>query len=65
MKMNITKNNDEEISIAFSAKYMMEALNALNTEEIELSFVGEVKPIVIKNTKDDGLLQLVVPIRTY
>ena len=65
MKMNITKNNDEEISIAFSAKFMMEALNALNTEEIEMSFVVEVKPIVIKNTKDDGLLQLVVPIRTY
>ena len=65
MKMNISKNNDEEITIAFSAKYMMEALNALNTDEIEMSFVGEVKPIVIKNTKDDGLLQLVVPIRTY
>ena len=65
MKMNITKDSKEEITIAFSAKYMMEALNALNTEEIEMSFVGEVKPIVIKNTKDDGLLQLVVPIRTY
>ena len=65
MKMNITKDNNEEITIAFSAKYMMEALNSLNTEEIEMSFVGEVKPIVIKNTKDDGLLQLVVPIRTY
>lgn len=65
MKMNISKNNEEDITIAFSAKYMMEALNALNTDEIEMSFVGEVKPIVIKNTKDDGLLQLVVPIRTY
>lgn len=65
MKMNITKNNNEDITIAFSAKYMMEALNALSTDEIEMSFVGEVKPIVIKNTKDDGLLQLVVPIRTY
>ena len=43
----------------------MDALNALSTEEVEMSFVGEVKPIVIKNTKDDGLLQLVVPIRTY
>ena len=65
MKMNITKNNSEDITIAFSAKYMMEALNALSTDEIEMSFVGEVKPIVIKNTQDDGLLQLVVPIRTY
>ena len=65
MKMSIEKDNDEEISIAFSAKYMMEALNALKTEEIEMSFVGEIKPIIIKNTEDDGLIQLVVPIRTY
>ena len=65
MKMNVKKNNDEDITIAFSAKYMMEALNALNTEEIEISFVGEVKPIVLNNSKKDGLIQLVVPIRTY
>jgi DNA polymerase-3 subunit beta len=65
MKMNIEKDNNEDITIAFSAKYMMEALNALNTETVEMSFVGEVKPITIKNTTDDGLIQLVVPIRTY
>ena len=65
MKMNIEKEGDEDITIAFSAKYMMEALNALSTDTVEMSFVGEVKPIVIKNNVDDGLLQLVVPIRTY
>lgn len=65
MKMNVEKDNNEDITIAFSAKYMMEALNALNTEYVEMSFVGEVKPITIKNTVDDGLIQLVVPIRTY
>ena len=65
MKMNIEKNNNEDITIAFSAKYMMEALNALNTENIEMSFVGEVKPITLKNTEEDGLIQLVVQIRTY
>ena len=65
MKMQVEKNNDENINIAFSAKYMMDALSALSTDKVELSFVGEIKPIVIKNTKDDGLIQLVVPIRTY
>ncbi len=65
MKMEVKKNNNEDITIAFSAKYMTEALNALRTEEVELSFVGEVKPITIKNTEEDGLIQLVVPIRTY
>ena len=64
-KMEVKKNNKEDINIAFSAKYMTEALNALKTDEVELSFVGEVKPITIKNTEDDGLIQLVVPIRTY
>lgn len=65
MKMQVVKNNNEDITIAFSARYMMEALNALNTEDIELSFVGEVKPITLRNTISDGLVQLVVPIRTY
>ncbi len=65
MKMSVEKEGDEDITIAFSAKYMMEALNALSTDVVEMSFVGEVKPIVIKNNVDDGLLQLVVPIRTY
>ena len=32
---------------------------------IYLAFIGEVKPITIKNTTEDGLIQLVVPIRTY
>ena len=65
MKMQIEKNNNEDITIAFSARYMMEALSALTTENIEMSFVGEVKPITLNNTIDDGLIQLVVPIRTY
>ena len=30
-KMNIEKNNDENIKISFSAKYMMEALKSFNT----------------------------------
>lgn len=65
MKMQIEKNNNEDITIAFSARYMMEALSALTTENIEMSFVGEVKPITLNNTIEDGLVQLVVPIRTY
>ena len=65
MKMLVEKDTDEEISIAFSARFMMEALNALKTDEIEMSFVGEIKPIVLRNTENDGLIQLVVPIRTY
>ena len=64
-KMNIIKDNDEEIKISFSAKYMMEALKSFQGTQIEMSFVGEVKPIIIKDTSDKDLIQLILPIRTY
>ncbi len=64
-KMNIVKNNDEEIKISFSAKYMMEALKSFSTETVDLHFVGEIKPILIKSQEDETLTQLVLPIRTY
>jgi DNA polymerase-3 subunit beta len=64
-KMIISKNNEEDIKISFSAKYMMEALKSFSTETVDLHFVGEIKPILIKSTEDESLTQLVLPIRTY
>ena len=64
-KMLISKNNDENIKISFSSKYMMEALKSFQTDDIELHFVGEIKPILIKSEEDETLTQLVLPIRTY
>ena len=64
-KMEIKKNNSEDIRISFSAKYMMEALKSFSTETVEIHFVGEVKPILVKSSEDETLTQLVLPIRTY
>lgn len=64
-KMNITKDNEEEIKISFSAKYMMDALRSFEGDTVELAFEGEVKPIIIKDVEDSNLTQLVLPIRTY
>ena len=64
-KMPITKNNNENIKISFSAKYMMEALKSFSTETVDIHFVGEIKPILIKSSEDESLTQLVLPIRTY
>ncbi|MDD5888203.1 MAG: DNA polymerase III subunit beta [bacterium] len=64
-KMKITKNNNENIKISFSAKYMMEALKSFSTETVDIHFVGEIKPILIKSSEDETLTQLVLPIRTY
>ncbi len=64
-KLEVSKNNDEEIKIAFSSKYMMEALKSLDCEDVELLFNGEIKPIIVKNPESDDLIQLILPIRTY
>ena len=64
-KMPIKKDNDKEIKISFSAKFMMEALKTFDGEEATINFVGEINPIIIKDDKEDNLIQLVLPIRTY
>ena len=64
-KMNIEKENEEDITISFSARYVMEALKVLEGESCEISFVGEVNPIIFKSTENEDLIQLVLPIRTY
>ena len=64
-KIEVEKNNNENIKIAFSSKYMMEAIKVLDCEKVELCFNGEIKPIIIKNPDDSNLIQLIVPIKTY
>ena len=44
---------------------MMDALRSFEDDEVTISFVGEVKPIILKSKNDEGLTQLVLPIRTY
>ena len=64
-KILIEKDSKENLKISFVAKYMMEALRSFDSEEVIISFVGEVKPIILKSEQDEGLTQLVLPIRTY
>lgn len=64
-KLNVENETNNNIKISFSAKYMMEALKSFSTETVDIHFVGEIKPILIKSSEDTTLTQLVLPIRTY
>ncbi len=64
-KMGIENSTNENLKISFVAKYMMDALKSFEDNKVEISFVGEVKPIILGSEKDEGLTQLVLPIRTY
>src|SRR5690554_827080 len=51
------------ISIAFSSKYLNEALKSFNSSEVTLNFAGEIKPFVVKGEQDPDLLHLILPVR--
>ncbi|WP_338471234.1 DNA polymerase III subunit beta [Niallia sp. XMNu-256] len=55
----------EELKISFSAKYMMDALKAIEGNEINILFTGAMRPFVIYPIHDDSTLQLILPVRTY
>jgi DNA polymerase III subunit beta len=55
----------EELKISFSAKYMMDALKALDGTDIKISFTGAMRPFLLRPLHNDSMLQLILPVRTY
>ncbi|RNB63804.1 DNA polymerase III subunit beta, partial [Brevibacillus invocatus] len=55
----------EELKISFNAKYMIDALRAIDSSEIKASFTGPMSPFVIRPTDHDWMLHLILPVRTY
>ncbi|WP_019413365.1 DNA polymerase III subunit beta [Paenisporosarcina sp. TG20] len=55
----------EELKISFSAKYMMDALKAVDGQDVMVQFTGAMRPFILKSVHDDSILQLILPVRTY
>lgn len=64
-KLKIETSKDANIDISFSSKYMLDALKTFKEEEIIILLNSEIKPIVLKSVKDESLIQLILPIKTY
>jgi DNA polymerase-3 subunit beta len=58
------KVSGKELTISFNARYMMEALRAVDSEEIRITFTGTMTPFVIQPADREDALHLIVPIRT-
>lgn len=55
--------SDGEFNIAFSSKYVIESLRVFESNDVTLYFTGVVKPFILKGELDEGMLQLVLPVR--
>ncbi len=64
-QLEIEKNIEDEIKIAFSSKFMLDAIKIFDSVSVELKFNSEIKPIIITDGTNDNLIQLILPIRTY
>ncbi len=64
-KVELLEKVNNNIKIAFSSKYMMDAIKVFEGKDIALKFNGEIKPIIIDAAEGSNLLQLILPIRTY
>ena len=53
----------DTLSIGFNARYLLDALNAFRTKEIEMSFDDELSPVVLRPTEDGETTAVVMPMR--
>jgi DNA polymerase-3 subunit beta len=44
---------------------MMDALKAINDDEVVIEFFGTMRPFTLKAAESDEVVQLILPIRTY
>lgn len=64
-KLEIDCSNKEKLEIAFSSRYMLEALKVIKDDSILLLINSDDKPILIKSVKDESLIELILPVKTY
>ncbi len=62
-KMDVESN--DQISISFSSKYMLDCIKSFGTNTVTLYMNTDSSPIIIKSNQDESLVQLVLPIKTY
>ncbi|MEB6200952.1 DNA polymerase III subunit beta [Mammaliicoccus fleurettii] len=67
VKEDVSTDNveGESLKISFNSKYMMDALKAIDNDEVQVEFFGTMRPFILKPKDDETLIQLILPIRTY
>ncbi|WP_077329835.1 DNA polymerase III subunit beta [Virgibacillus siamensis] len=64
-EISVQSVEGEELKISFSSKYMLDALKAIEYDDVKIEFTGAMRPFIIKPENDDSVLQLILPVRTY
>ncbi len=64
-RIDLFKFEGQPLKISFNSEFVLTAIRALGAEDVTFLFVGEMKPFVVKNPRDDSVIQIITPVRTY
>ena len=64
VKLNTFQFSGERLEISFNSTFAADAIKAIGSEDVTIALIGEMKPFVIKNVKDDSVDMLVTPLRS-
>ncbi|MFR5875900.1 MAG: DNA polymerase III subunit beta [Eubacterium sp.] len=53
----------DRVEIGFNSKFLLDALNAADTDEVRIELAGAVSPVKVMPVNSDGFLFLVLPMR--
>ena len=55
----------DNLTLTCNGSYILDAIRALSGSKVDLEFSGDMRPIRILNPKDDSIVIVVVPVRSY
>lgn len=64
VKLSTFQFSGERLEISFNALFVADAIKAVGSEDVTIAFIGEMKPFVVKNVKDESIDMLVTPLRS-
>lgn len=63
-KLSVFQFSGEDLEISFKASFVADAIRACKSEDVTIAFVGEMKPFIVKNVKDESVEMLLTPLRS-
>lgn len=57
------QQSGEDLNIAFNSRYLLEGIKTMETEEIQLNFMGSLNPCIIQEVGEENYIYLVLPVR--
>jgi DNA polymerase III subunit beta len=63
--LNVFKYQGERLEISFNSDFVTNAIRSLKSEDVLISFIGEMKPFTVTNKNDSNTIQVITPVRTY